>query len=112
MRRKQSVVQPDRSGHWPMRRSQQLPGKFELIARYFALLGTGFPGARPLTDDAAAITPAVRHELAAKADLIVGGVHFLPRDPADLVACKALRINPRARQPDSALWYSVPPKIP
>jgi len=70
-----------------------LPGEFELIARYFAPLAKGFPGAYGLLDDAAVITPAVGHELVAKTDAIVGGVHFLPEDPPDLVARKALRVN-------------------
>ena len=76
-----------------MRRSQQLPGEFELIARYFAPLAFGFPGAFALTDDAAVISPAVGHELVANTDAIGGGVHFFPGDPPDLVARKALHVN-------------------
>jgi thiamine-monophosphate kinase len=74
-------------------RGSGLPGEFELIARYFAPLAKGFPGAYGLLDDAAVITPAVGYELVAKTDAIVGGVHFLPDDPPDLVARKALRVN-------------------
>ena len=76
-----------------MNRGSGLPGEFELIARYFAPLAKGFPGAYGLLDDAAVITPAAGHELVAKTDAIVGGVHFLPEDPPDLVARKALRVN-------------------
>ena len=76
-----------------MNRGSGLPGEFELIARYFAPLAKGFPGAYGLLDDAAVITPAVGHELVAKTDAIVGGVHFLPEDPPDLVARKALRVT-------------------
>jgi thiamine-monophosphate kinase len=68
-------------------------GEFELIARYFAPLAGAFPGAFGLVDDAAVIAPLPGHELVAKSDAIVGGVHFLPDDPPDLVARKALRVN-------------------
>ncbi|NNE21902.1 MAG: thiamine-phosphate kinase [Rhizobiales bacterium] len=71
----------------------QLPGEFELIADYFAPLSKGFPGAFGLLDDAAIISPASGHDLVAKTDAIVGGVHFEPDDPADLIARKALRVN-------------------
>jgi hypothetical protein len=53
-----------------------LPSEFELIAQYFAPLAKGFPGAYGLLDDAAVIAPAAGHELVAKTDAIVGGVHF------------------------------------
>ena len=70
-----------------------LPGEFELIARYFAPLAKGFPGAYGLVDDAAVIAPSAGHELVAKTDAIVGGVHFLEDDPPALIARKALRVN-------------------
>ena len=76
-----------------MTRPANLPGEFELIARYFAPLAKGFPGAYGLLDDAAVIAPPPGHELVAKTDAIVGGVHFLPTDPPDLIARKALRVN-------------------
>lgn len=76
-----------------MTRMNGLPGEFELIRRYFAPLASGFPGAFDLADDAAVIAPAPGHELVAKTDAIVGGIHFLPDDPPDLVARKALRVN-------------------
>jgi len=76
-----------------MERGQHLPGEFELIARYFAPLAKGFPGAFGLTDDAAVIAPEHGHELVAKTDAIVGGVHFLADEPPDLIARKALRVN-------------------
>jgi thiamine-monophosphate kinase len=76
-----------------MERKPSLPGEFELIARYFAPLASGFPGAYGLLDDAAVIAPPPGHELVAKTDAIVGDVHFLPDDPADLIARKALRVN-------------------
>ena len=76
-----------------MNLGSDLPGEFELIARYFAPLAKGFPGAYGLLDDATVIAPAAGHELVKKTDAIVGGVHCLPDDPPDLVAHKALRVN-------------------
>jgi len=76
-----------------MKPKPHLPGEFALIARYFAPLAKGFPGAYGLLDDAAVISPAPGCELVAKTDAIVGGVDFPPDAPADLVARKALRVN-------------------
>jgi thiamine-monophosphate kinase len=76
-----------------MKKASTRPGEFELIARYFAPLAKGFPGAFGLLDDAAVITALPGHELVAKTDAIVGGVHFLLDDPPDLIARKALRVN-------------------
>jgi thiamine-monophosphate kinase len=76
-----------------MKQAASLPGEFELIARYFAPLAEGFPGAFGLLDDAAVISPPPGHELVAKSDAIVGGIHFLHGDPPDLIARKALRVN-------------------
>ena len=63
-----------------------------LIARYFKPLAK-HPGAFGLNDDAAAIAPPAGHDLVLKTDGLIGGVHFLPDDPADGVARKALRVN-------------------
>ena len=76
-----------------MKKTSTPLGEFELIARYFAPLAKGFPGAFGLLDDAAVIAPLPGHELVAKTDAIVGGVHFLLDDPPDLIARKALRVN-------------------
>src|SRR5882757_4974516 len=62
-----------------------------LIARYFRPLATD-PGAFDLTDDAA-ILKSSTDELVVTTDAIVEGVHFLPSDPPDTVARKALRVN-------------------
>lgn len=70
-----------------------LPGEFELIARYFAPLAAGAPGAFDLTDDVALIDVAADEQLAVKTDAIVAGVHFLVADPPDLIARKLLRVN-------------------
>jgi len=61
--------------------------EFETIAKLFAPLAT-HPGARGLTDDA-----AVLGNLVLTTDAIVEGVHFLPDDPIETVAKKALRVN-------------------
>ncbi len=61
-----------------------------IIARYFAPLAT-HEGARGLLDDAALLTAT--GPLVITTDAIVEGVHFLPADPLDLVARKALRVN-------------------
>ena len=62
-----------------------------LIARYFQPLATD-PGAFGLGDDAA-ILKALGDDLVVTTDAIVEGVHFLPDDPADSIARKALRVN-------------------
>jgi thiamine-monophosphate kinase len=67
-------------------------GEDELIARYFKPLATA-PGALGLTDDAAFYAPPEGHELVLTTDAIVAGIHFLPDDPPETVARKALRVN-------------------
>jgi thiamine-monophosphate kinase len=70
------------------------PGEFDLISRHFApLAGAERVLALGLTDDAAILKQAVGQDLVVTADALVAGVHFLPADPADLVARKALRVN-------------------
>jgi thiamine-monophosphate kinase len=69
------------------------PDEFELIARYFAPLAAAAPGAAGLTDDVAALEIGPGDQLIVKSDAIVGGVHFLPDDPPDLIARKLLRVN-------------------
>jgi thiamine-monophosphate kinase len=69
-------------------------GEFDLIARHFApLAGDGRVRALGLADDAALLVPRAGTELVLTADALVAGVHFLPDDPPDLVARKALRVN-------------------
>jgi thiamine-monophosphate kinase len=62
-----------------------------LIARYFRPLATD-PGAFGLGDDAA-VLKALGDDIVVTTDAIVEGVHFLPDDPPDSVARKALRVN-------------------
>src|SRR6201999_2950098 len=62
-----------------------------LIARYFMPLATD-PGAFGLGDDAA-ILKALGDDIVVTTDAIVEGVHFLPDDPPDTIARKALGAN-------------------
>lgn len=66
-------------------------GEDALIARYFKPLATD-PGAFGLVDDAA-ILKVSGEDIVVKTDAIVEGVHFLPDDPPDTIARKALRVN-------------------
>ena len=68
-----------------------LPAEFALIARHFVPLAG--PGALGLGDDAACLAPPPGRELVLTVDAMIGGVHFLPDDPPDLVGRKLLRVN-------------------
>lgn len=68
-----------------------LPPEFALIARYFRPLAGA--GALGLADDAAVISPPSGRDLVLTVDAMVGGVHFLPDDPPELVGRKLLRVN-------------------
>lgn len=72
-------------------RDRGVSGEDSLIARYFRPLATD-PGAFGLIDDAA-ILKSTGHDLVVTTDAIVEGVHFLPDDPPDTIARKALRVN-------------------
>src|ERR1700720_3211329 len=72
-------------------RNKPASGEDSLIARYFRPLA-GDPGAFNLGDDAAALKPD-GNDIVVTTDAIVEGVHFLPDDPPDTVARKALRVN-------------------
>lgn len=65
--------------------------EFVMIARYFVPLAG--EGAFGLTDDMALVRPPKGHDLVVTADAVIEGVHFLPGDPPDLIARKALRVN-------------------
>ena len=74
-----------------MTSDKQPSAEDSLIARYFRPLATD-PGAFSLGDDAA-ILKASGDDIVVTTDAIVEGVHFLPDDPPDTVARKALRVN-------------------
>ena len=67
--------------------------EFGLISRLFAPMAARHPGALGLTDDAALLDCPPGHSLVLTADALVAGVHFLPDDPPDLIARKAVRVN-------------------
>lgn len=71
--------------------SPRASGEDSLIARYFKPIATD-AGAFGLVDDAA-ILKSAGDDLVVTTDAIVEGVHFLPDDPPDTVARKALRVN-------------------
>lgn len=75
-----------------MARRAEASAEDRLIARFFAPLATA-RGAYGLTDDAALIAPPKGRDLVVTCDAIVAGVHFLPDDPPDTIARKALRVN-------------------
>lgn len=64
-----------------------MSGEFDIIVRHFAPLATD-AGAFNLKDDA-----ALAGGLVITKDLLVEGVHFRSKDPLELVAKKALRVN-------------------
>src|SRR4029453_1973853 len=66
-------------------------GEDSLIARYFKPIATD-PGAFGLDDDVAVLKPQGA-DIVVTTDAIVEGVHFLPGDPAETIARKALRAN-------------------
>lgn len=65
-------------------------GEFDIIRDCFAPLTADAPGAFNLADDAA-LTGA--GPFVVTKDMLIAGVHFLPRDPLDLVARKLIRVN-------------------
>lgn len=68
-------------------------GEFDLIARYFAPLAAGEPGALGLLDDAAVLTTAPGRRLVVTTDAMVEGVHFPADTPPEDIAAKLLRVN-------------------
>lgn len=65
-------------------------GEFDIIRTLFAPLAKDAPGAFGLLDDAALLPLS---DYVVTKDLVVAGVHFLEKDPLDLVARKLLRVN-------------------
>jgi len=63
----------------------------DLIERLFRPLAG--PGSLDLQDDTALIVPPPGCDLVITKDMIAAGVHFLPDDPPETVARKALRVN-------------------
>ncbi|MBT8473177.1 MAG: thiamine-phosphate kinase [Marinicaulis sp.] len=65
-------------------------GERDIIRDIFAPLTADAPGAFNLTDDAAVLDGG---PYVVTKDVLIAGVHFRPKDPLDLVARKALRVN-------------------
>lgn len=68
-------------------------GEFDLIARFFAPLASGYRGALNLKDDAAIVDTSDGLDRIVTADTVIEGVHFLASDPPGRIAQKALRVN-------------------
>ncbi|MCJ8308179.1 MAG: thiamine-phosphate kinase [Hyphomicrobiales bacterium] len=66
-------------------------GEFDWIATYLAPLAA--KNSFGLKDDAALLDVPDGQSLIVTQDAIAEGIHFLPNDPLDLVARKALRVN-------------------
>jgi thiamine-monophosphate kinase len=66
--------------------------EFGLIARHFRPLATHV-GALALSDDACVLQEEAARDTIVTADALTAGVHFLERDPPNLIASKALRVN-------------------
>lgn len=86
--------------------------EFDLIRNFLAPLASS-PGADGLEDDVAEVRASGR--IAATADAIVEGVHFLRDDPIDSVAGKLVRVNAsdliaKGVQPSECLLSLVWPK--
>jgi thiamine-monophosphate kinase len=90
--------------------------EFSLIAEFFAPLATP-PGAFGLKEDAAILAHRPGQDLVVSTDTVIEGVDFLPGDPPDLIARKALRVNlsdlaAKGAAPDSYLLnLSLPASI-
>lgn len=66
--------------------------EFGLIAKYFRPLAT-HDGALALSDDACVLPQESGWDTVVTADALTAGVHFLPDDPPDTIAQKALGVN-------------------
>lgn len=64
--------------------------EFDIIREMLAPLTAKAPGAFALTDDAALLGEGA---YVVTKDMLISGVHFLPKDPLDLVARKLIRVN-------------------
>lgn len=75
------------------RTRRDIHGEADIVRTVFAPLAKGVEGAFGLIDDAALVTSAPGEQLVLTTDMLVAGVHFLPRGaPAD-TGYKALGVN-------------------
>lgn len=108
MRARVTCVPPTKARNPP----QMSADEFEVIRTLFAPLAKA-AGARALVDDAAIFE--ARGALVVTTDAIVEGVHFLPGDPIETVAMKALRVNVsdligKGAKPSAALLTLIWPR--
>lgn len=68
-------------------------GEFDIIARYFAPLAAGAPGALGLLDDGALVDLRPGESLVVTTDAVVAGVHFPVDAGAEQVAARILGVN-------------------
>lgn len=85
-------IKTDRDGTGHGHRQGDRLGEFQLIARYLAPLAKD-PGAFGLKDDVCQLAVPDGQDLVISKDMLVSTIHFLPDDPPDLIAQKALRVN-------------------
>ena len=64
--------------------------EFDVIRKFFAPLAADAPGAFGLTDDGALVDAG---SYVVTKDVLIADVHFRSKDPIDLIARKALRVN-------------------
>ena len=76
-----------------MARGELALDEFGRIARYFAPLAVGEPGALGLLDDAAVLSVGEGERLVVTMDALISSIHFLPSDSPRDIARKALRVN-------------------
>ncbi len=69
------------------------PDEFELIARFFAPLAEGEPGALGLQDDAALLSPEAGKRLIVTTDTLSAGVHFPADEAPEDTAARLLGVN-------------------
>jgi thiamine-monophosphate kinase len=75
----------------PARSAEAILDELDVIDRYFRpLVGEGGFGLR---DDAAALQIPAEADVVVTTDMIAERIHFLPDDPPDTIARKALRVN-------------------
>ncbi|AFX99032.1 thiamine-monophosphate kinase [Candidatus Endolissoclinum faulkneri L2] len=77
-----------------MSKENDLIDEFNIIAKFFTPLTKNASGTFGLLEDAAVLPPiSPQQEWVVTVDAIICNVHFLPNDPIELIARKALRVN-------------------
>ena len=66
--------------------------EFQIISDFFSPLAKE-KGSFNLLDDAAALCTDKEKEFVVSTDMLISGVHFLPDDKPENIACKSIRVN-------------------